>query len=73
LNVPLPLGRHFTVKKDSLHRAFRDACPTVNAIVGINVELLLIAIEAFARADNHTIGVFAIDAGFSDDVSHRAP
>jgi len=73
LNVLLPLGGDFGIEKDGFHGAFRYTRSAVNAIIGINVKLLFIAIETFTWADDHAIGVLTIDTGFGNDVSHIAP
>jgi len=55
---------------DGVDRAFRLADPTVDALVGMNDEHVLALVEAVHRTDFDAIGVFALDANFSDDVGH---
>jgi hypothetical protein len=47
------------------HRAAKDAI-----LVGVDDEHVLALVEAIDRADLDAIGVFALDAGFIDDVGH---
>src|SRR5437879_4506341 len=65
LNVLRPWCRHARFGKDRLHGAFGDARLAVDAILRIDVELLLVLIEAVAGADDNAVGVFAIVAGFT--------
>ena len=44
--------------------------PQSNAVVGVDDEHVLALVEAIDRADLDAIGVFALDAGFIDDVGH---
>ena len=55
---------------DGVDRAFRLADPAIDALVGMNDEHILALVEAVHRAHFDAIGVFALDANFSDDVSH---
>jgi len=58
------------VRLDGVDRAFRLADPAVDALVGMNDEHVLALVEAVHRTDFDAIGVFALDANFSDDVGH---
>src|SRR5262249_52894327 len=77
LNVLLPLFGHIFVAEDGLDRASRLARATVNAFVGIDVELLdafklgfiLTRMYAIHRANVHTSGVLGSNTGFGDDIS----
>src|SRR5246127_244264 len=55
---------------DRVRRAFRLAHAAVDAFVRVDHQHVLALVKAIYRADLNAIGVFAFDAGFSDDVSH---
>jgi hypothetical protein len=67
--VQLVLGQIFFCV-DGTHRAFGDADCAVDALVGIDGEEVGAFAEAVHRADVDTVGVFATDAGFGDNVGH---
>jgi hypothetical protein len=60
----------FGVRLDGIDRAFRLAHPAIDALVGMDHKHVLALVEAVHRADFNAIGVFALDADFSDDVRH---
>src|SRR5262245_58404762 len=55
---------------DRIHRAFRLAHATVDALVGVNDEHVFAFVEAVDRTDLHAIGELTLDAVFIDDVGH---
>lgn len=59
--------------EDSLDRALRNACFAVDALFRMDVEDRFTFVEAFDRANNDTVGVFAVEAWFGDDVCHQYP
>lgn len=61
----------FGVRLDSVNWAFRFADPAIDTFVGMNDQHVLALVETVHGADLDAIGVFARDAGFVDDVSHR--
>ena len=58
------------IRLDRLDRAFRLADPAIDAFVRMDDQHVVTLVEAVHRTDFDAIGVFAFDAGFSDDVSH---
>ena len=58
------------VREDRLSWAFGLAHTAVDALIGVNDKHVLALVEAVDRADFNAVGIFALDAGFSDDVSH---
>ena len=55
---------------DGVGGAFRLAHAAIDAFVRMDDQHVLALVEAVYRADLNAIGIFAFDAGFSDDVSH---
>src|SRR5690606_26891118 len=51
LDVFVPFGRHISVRKDRLHRAFGLAGAAVDALVGIDVVHILRFVDTIDRAD----------------------
>ena len=66
----LPLVGQVVLVEDRLDRALRDAGLAVDALVRVDVEHLGPFVEAIDRADDHAVGVLAVEAGLGDDVSH---
>ena len=60
----------FGVGLDCIDRAFRFANSAIDALVGMNDEHVFAFVEAVYRADFHTIGEFAFDAGIHHDIGH---
>src|SRR5450759_424835 len=58
------------VRLDGVGRAFRLAYPAIDAFVRMKHQHVLALVEAVHGADFDAVGIFALDAGFSDDVSH---
>src|SRR5690242_13930415 len=73
LDVTRPRGRHVGLLEDSPDRALGDTCPAVDAVLGVDVELPVVAVEALARTDDHAVGVLAADARLGHDMGHGAP
>jgi hypothetical protein len=72
-DVLLPLVRRLLLRKDRLHRAGVDAEAAVDALLGMDVELLpvlVLAVDAIDRAHIHARDVLHPDAGLGDDVGH---
>src|SRR3989475_780027 len=73
-DVGLPLRRRVFLGKDSGDRALGLARAAVDALVGVDVELVLALVDAVHRAHVDAGAVFDVDAGFGDDVRHsRSP
>jgi hypothetical protein len=78
LDVLLPLFRDFILREDSFHGALRDARTAVNTLFRIDIELGLLVesgliaarVNTVHGANIHASGVFYIETGFSDDISH---
>src|SRR5437016_6294305 len=72
LDVVLPLLRHVILEEDRVYGADRLAGGAVDADLGIDVVLLVLAgaVDAVHRADVHAGGILRADAGLRDYVSH---
>ena len=64
------LKSRFGVRLDGLGRAFRFADTAIDALIRMDDKHVLAFIEAIDRANLNAVGIFAFNAGFSDDVSH---
>src|SRR3954468_19266056 len=58
------------VRLDGVRGTFGFADAAVDALVGMDDQHVLALVEAVDGADLNAVGIFAFDAGFSDDVSH---
>ena len=65
-----PLVGEVVFVKDRLDGALRHASFTVDALVGVDVQHLRPFVETINRAHDDTVGILAVEAGLSDDVSH---
>lgn len=74
VGIPLRVVCHvlgqLVVGINGLHGAHRHTGVAVDALVWVNYEEVRPLIKTVHRADFYTIRVFAVDAGFSDDVRH---
>src|SRR6218665_181014 len=70
LDHVLLIARHILLRHDRVRRAFGDADGAVDALVRVDGQEVRAFAEAVDGADVHTVGVFAADAGFGDDVGH---
>src|SRR5262249_10865173 len=66
----LPLLGKVVLEEDRLDGALGDARLAVDALLGVDVKHLRPLVEAIDRADDDAIGVFAVEAGLGNDVSH---
>src|SRR5438105_15112498 len=71
-DVAFPLRRRVFLREDRRHRALRLAGTTIDALVGMNVELILSLVDAVHRAHIHAGAVFYTDARFGDDIGHSS-
>jgi hypothetical protein len=55
---------------DGIDGAFGNADRAIDALVGVNGEEVGAFTEAVNWADIHTVGVFATDTGFRNNVGH---
>jgi hypothetical protein len=72
VEVEPPVEIRLGVGLDRVDRALRLADAAIDALVGMDDEHVVALVEAVDRANFDTIGVFALDANFSDDVGHRS-
>ena len=72
IEIEPTVKRRLGVGLDGVDRAFRLAHPAIDAFIGMDHEHILALVEAVYRADFNAVGVFALDADFSDDVRHRS-
>src|SRR3981081_1449638 len=72
LNVLRPRGRHGRVVENRLDGTLRQTRLAVNAMLRINVEHLLVLIEAVAGTDGDAVGVLAVMTGFANDEGHES-
>src|SRR2546422_1228201 len=69
-DIALPLRRRVFLREDRRDRALRLAGPAVDALVRVNVELVLPLVDAVHRAHVYAGAILHADAGFRDDVRH---
>src|SRR5690606_41741267 len=67
-----PLRGHVRVREDGGHRAFRLARAAVDALVRVDVVLVLTLIYAVHRANLDAARILGPDARLGDDVRHSA-
>src|SRR5205823_13032220 len=79
LNEVLPLVRSGRLLKDRLYGADRLACPTVDTLLGIDIEFffffellsfIFCRIDAIHRTHIHTSSIIYVDARLSNDIGH---
>jgi hypothetical protein len=58
------------IRLDGVGGTFGFADAAVDAFVGMDDQHVLALVEAVDGTDFNAVGIFAFDAGFSDDVSH---
>src|SRR5438093_9807932 len=75
LDEVLPLRRHLVLGEDGVDRALRLAGAAVDALIRVDVVLLVVVgrVDAVDGADGHATGVLDSDAGFRNDVGHLDP
>ncbi len=71
--IALPLLRYRTFFKNCRHRTLRFARPAVNALLRVDVELVLPLVDTFHGADVHARSVFYPNAWFSNCIRHCFP
>lgn len=71
-DVLLLVLRDILLREDRVDRALWLAGAAVNALVGVDVEHLVVFVDAVYGADIHAGSVLGFDAGFGDDVGHSA-
>src|SRR5262249_16429535 len=71
LDVLRPRLRHIPFVEDRLDGTFRDARLAIDTLYRIDVEHLLVLIEAFHWAYGYAIGVLAIAARLANDEGHE--
>ena len=64
------IARHVFFWVDGTDRAGWDASAAIDALVRVNVELVVTLVNAFDGANFDAGGIFGSDAGLSDDVCH---
>ena len=70
LNVMALILRHIVFGIDRLYRTFRDAERAVYTLVWLYDEKVGSFAKTIDRAHVHTVGIFTLNAGFGDDISH---
>src|SRR5207237_10274169 len=70
LDVFLEVRRYILFRKDRGHRALGLAGPTIDALVGMYVELIGTLIDAVDRTHVDACAVLRVLAGFIYDVGH---
>ena len=70
VDVRTPLVRDVADFIDGLHRAHRNACAALHALVRLDVALAEPVVDAVDRALLHARTVVHVDAGFGDHVRH---
>jgi hypothetical protein len=64
------VGGHVFLWEDRADGASWDACAAINALVGVNVELVVTFVDAFHGANFDASAVLRADAGLGNDVCH---
>jgi hypothetical protein len=70
LDEALLIFRNVVLVEDGFNRAFRHASFAVDAFIGMNVQNLLVFVEAFDGANNNAVSVLAPKARGADNVGH---
>jgi len=74
-SVEFRIGLEFSgdipLSVNSLDRTLRHACRAINAIVGMDHQLIVHFVKAGDGTDLHAISEFAIDAFVGNDVCHK--
>jgi len=65
-----PLVRYVCIGEDRLNRALRLTGAAVDALVRMDVELILTLVDAVDGAHLDATRVFRLDAGLGDDIRH---
>ena len=73
---PLPgshliLEGHFLFREDGFVRALGHARLAVDALFRVDVEHLVVLVEAFDRTDGDAVGVLAIVTGLANNMRHN--
>jgi hypothetical protein len=64
------VGWHVFFWENRTDRAGRDASATIDALVWVNVELVVALVDALDGTNVNASGIFRADAGLSDDECH---
>ena len=70
LDVAGPLGGNIGIREDGLHGTLGFAGTAVDALIWMNVVLIVALVDAVHRADLDATRVLGPDAGLRDDVCH---
>jgi hypothetical protein len=73
LDVLLKISRYVLFGKNRRHRTFRLARPAIDALVGMDEELLGALVNAIHRTHVDTRAILGVLAGFRYDVRHFVP
>ena len=65
-----PFGRHIRVRKDGLDRTLRLTRAAIDALVRVDVVLILTLVDAVDGTNFYAARVLRVDAGLNDDVRH---
>ena len=66
------IGGDVVLCKNRFDRAFRDAQGAIDTLIRVDDEHIGPLAETIDRTNVDAVGIFALDARFSDDVSHEA-
>src|SRR3970282_1777251 len=72
-SVVLPLLRHRALLEDCRHRTLRLTRAAVDALFGVDVELVFPLVDTFHGADIHARAVFHANAWLRNDIGHVIP
>src|SRR2546426_6494521 len=70
-DVRLPLRRRVFLREDRGDRTLGLAGTAIDALVGVDVELILALVDTVHRTDIHAGAILQIDARLGDNVRHR--
>ena len=65
-----PLRGHRTLREDRLDRTFRNARIAVDASFRVDHQHVVVKMESFDGANEGTVSIATVNAGFGNDISH---
>ena len=73
LSISGPFCGQVVLMEDGSYRTFRNTGLAVDALVRMNKQNCFTFVKALYRTNDHTIGVFAVETRFRNNVSHFKP
>jgi len=57
--------------ENRLDGAFGDTGVAIDALLRVDIELLLVLVKTIARTDDHAVCVLAVMTGLANDIGHE--